>query len=141
MKISARNQLQGTITHLTQGAVNSEVSLRLANDQVITAIITAASVAKLGLGVGKEAYAIIKASSVMLATGDAVATSARNQLAGVVSQVTAGAVNSEVVLDLGQGLEIAAIITKDSAARLGLVDGLSAQALIKASSIMLAVDA
>ena len=141
MKISARNQLKGTITHLTEGAVNSEVSLRLANDQVITAIITAASVAKLGLSVGKEAYAIIKASSVMLATGDAVATSARNQLAGIVSQVTAGAVNSEVVLNLGQGLEIAAIITKDSCERLTLAQGLSAQALVKASSIMLAVDA
>ena len=47
MKISARNQLKGIITQITEGAVNSEVSLRLANDQLVTAIITAASVKKL----------------------------------------------------------------------------------------------
>lgn len=107
----------------------------------MTAIITAASVERLALTVGKVAYAIIKASSVMLVTGAAINTSARNQLAGAVSRVTEGAVNSEVLLDMGQGLEIAAIITKDSVTRLALAPGAPAQALIKASSIMLAVDA
>ncbi|ART78985.1 TOBE domain-containing protein [Oceanisphaera avium] len=141
MKISARNQLPGIITEITAGAVNSEVSLRLANDQVLTAIITAASVEKLDLQVGKAAYAIIKASSVMLVTGTAVTTSARNQLAGAVSQVTQGAVNSEVILDMGANISIAAIITKDSCERLELDKGQSAHALIKASCIMLAVDA
>lgn len=141
MKLSARNQLKGTITDITVGAVNSEVTLSLANQQLVTAIITATSVEKLGLAVGKEAYAIIKASSVMLVTGEAIKTSARNQLAGVISGVTAGAVNSEVILDVGQGLALAAIITKDSTERLALASGVHAQALIKASSIMLAVDA
>ena len=141
MKISARNQLKGIITQITEGAVNSEVSLRLANDQLVTAIITAASVKKLALTVGKPAYAIIKASSVMLVTGEAINSSARNQLAGVVENVIEGAVNSEVSIDVGQGVLVAAIITKDSAVRLGLSKGVPAQALIKASSIMLAVDA
>lgn len=141
MKLSARNQLKGTITDITVGAVNSEVTLSLANQQLVTAIITATSVEKLGLAVGKEAYAIIKASSVMLVTGEAIKTSARNQLAGVISGVTAGAVNSEVILDVGQGLALAAIITKDSTERLALASGVHAQALIKASSIMLVVDA
>lgn len=54
MKISARNQLKGTITELISGAVNSEVTLRLANDQEVTAIITAASVKNLALAVGKR---------------------------------------------------------------------------------------
>ena len=141
MKISARNQLKGTINHIIAGAENSEVTLELANGQGITAIITASSVERLALRVGSAAYAIIKASSVMLVTGEAIQTSARNKIAGTISQVTAGAVNSEVLLDLGQGLNIAAIITKDSCERLGLSKGLPAQALIKASSIMLAVDA
>lgn len=141
MKISARNQLKGTITQITLGAVNSEVSLRLANDQLVTAIITAASVEKLALAVGKSAYAIIKASSVMLVTGEAINSSARNQLAGVVENVIDGAVNSEVSINVGLGVLVAAIITKDSAARLCLSQGVPAQALIKASSIMLAVDA
>lgn len=140
MKISARNQLKGTITELISGAVNSEVTLRLANDQEVTAIITAASVKNLALAVGKEAYAIIKASSVMLVTGEKVNTSARNQLSGIISAVQAGAVNSEVSLDIGGEQTVAAIITKDSAERLALATGMSAQALIKASSIMLAVE-
>lgn len=140
MKISARNQLKGTITELIPGVVNSEITLRLANNQEVTAIITAASVKNLDLAVGKEAYAIIKASSVMLVTGEKVKTSARNQLSGTISAIQAGAVNSEVSLDLGGGLIVAAIITKDSAERLALATGMSAQALIKASSIMLAVE-
>lgn len=140
MEISARNQLKGTITELLPGAVNSEITLRLANNQEVTAIITAASVKNLDLAVGKEAYAIIKASSVMLVTGEKVKTSARNQLSGTISAIQAGAVNSEVSLDLGGGLTVAAIITKDSVERLALATGMSAQALIKASSIMLAVE-
>ena len=140
MKISARNQLKGTITELISGAVNSEVTLRLANDQEVTAIITAASVKNLALAVGKEAYAIIKASSVMLVTGEKVNTSARNQLSGIISAVQAGAVNTEVSLDIGGEQTVAAIITKDSAERLARATGMSAQALIKASSIMLAVE-
>lgn len=140
MKISARNQLKGTITELIPGAVNSEITLRLANNQEVTAIITAASVKNLDLAVGQEAYAIIKASSVMLVTGEKVKTSARNQLSGTISAIQAGAVNSEVSLDLGGELTVAAIITKDSAERLALATGMSAQALIKASSIMLAVE-
>lgn len=140
MKISARNQLKGTITELIPGAVNSEITLRLANNQEVTAIITAASVKNLNLAVGKEAYAIIKASSVMLVTGEKVKTSARNQLSGTISAIQAGAVNSEVSLDLGGELTVAAIITKDSVERLALATGMSAQALIKASSIMLAVE-
>lgn len=140
MKISARNQLKGTITELIPGAVNSEITLRLANNQEVTAIITAASVKNLNLAVGKEAYAIIKASSVMLVTGEKVKTSARNQLSGTISAIQAGAVNSEVSLNLGGELTVAAIITKDSVERLALATGMSAQALIKASSIMLAVE-
>lgn len=76
----------------------------------------------------------------MLVTGEKVNTSARNQLSGIISAVQAGAVNSEVSLDIGGEQTVAAIITKDSAERLALATGMSAQALIKASSIMLAVE-
>ena len=68
MKLSARNLLKGTITKITIGAVNAEVELELADKQVIVSIITINSVKRLGLEVGKEAYAMIKASSVMIAT-------------------------------------------------------------------------
>ena len=68
MKLSARNLLKGTVTRITMGAVNAEVELELADKQVIVSIVTINSVKRLGLEVGKEAYAMIKASSVMIAT-------------------------------------------------------------------------
>ena len=66
--------------------------------------------------------------------------SARNVLKCKVKQVKAGAVNSEVILELSNGGELVSIITKESAERLGLGPGKDAYAVIKASSIMVAVD-
>lgn len=66
MKTSARNQLKGTVTRITHGAVNTEVVIGLPGGVEITSIITKASAESLGLAVGKEAYAVIKASNVMI---------------------------------------------------------------------------
>jgi molybdopterin-binding protein len=65
--------------------------------------------------------------------------SARNTLKGTVKSVKPGVVNTEVVLDVG-GIEVVAIITKASAEDLGLQEGREAYAIIKASSVMVAVD-
>jgi len=67
MKISARNVLKGKVKSLTQSAVNSEVIVELPGGQEIVSVITKASAERLGLSQGKEVYAVIKASSVMLA--------------------------------------------------------------------------
>ena len=67
MKISTRNVLKGKVKSLTQGAVNSEVVVELPGGQEIVSVITKASAERLGLSQGKEVYAVIKASSVMLA--------------------------------------------------------------------------
>jgi molybdopterin-binding protein len=66
--------------------------------------------------------------------------SARNVLKGKVAKVVEGAVNCEVTLEIAPGVEIVSIITKASAASLGLVEGKAASAVIKASSVMIAVD-
>ncbi|HJJ97476.1 MAG: molybdopterin-binding protein [Methanocorpusculum sp.] len=68
MKVSARNQLKGKIVKLTEGAVNTEVVIEIAGGQQITSVVTKTSAQNLGLAVGKEAYAIIKASEVMIGT-------------------------------------------------------------------------
>ncbi len=67
MKISARNTLKGKIIKVVKGAVNAEVVLELPGGDQITSIITNESVDNLGLKEGKEAYAIVKASNVMIA--------------------------------------------------------------------------
>lgn len=68
MKFSARNQLKGTVIAINEGAVNSEIVIQVAPGVEVVSIITKSSQAALGLAVGKEAIALIKASSVMIAT-------------------------------------------------------------------------
>jgi molybdopterin-binding protein len=66
MKISARNILKGKVLKIVRGAVNSEVIIELPGGPQLVSIITNTSVDNLGLTEGKEAYAIIKASNVMI---------------------------------------------------------------------------
>ena len=66
MKMSARNVLKGTVKHVEPGAVNTEVTIELAGGQQVVSIITQKSVTDLGIAVGKQVYAVIKASSVMI---------------------------------------------------------------------------
>ena len=67
MKLSARNVIKGKVVKVVKGAVNSEVILELPGGTQVVSIITNSSVESLGLVAGKEAYAVIKASNVMVA--------------------------------------------------------------------------
>ena len=70
MKLSARNQLKGTVIAINPGAVNAIVIMELEGGQLITSSISMGSLKDLELEVGKEAYAIIKASSVIIGVDD-----------------------------------------------------------------------
>jgi molybdopterin-binding protein len=67
MKISARNILKGKVSLIKQGVINTEVVIELTGGEKIVSVITQESRDSLGLTVGKEVYAVIKASSVMVA--------------------------------------------------------------------------
>lgn len=141
MKTSARNVLRGVVERISDGAVNAEVTLKVSPSVQIVAIITRESVRDLGLSPGREAMAIIKSSFVILAKGEApLAISARNRIAGTVLRHEVGAVNDEVVLDIGEGKTVTATITRESGEALAFAPGERAQALIKASHVILAVD-
>jgi len=140
MNTSARNQFLGKVTAVKAGAVNDEIELEILGGQTIVAIITHESTDSLGLKPGAEAFALIKASSVIvMSDGEGARLSARNRLAGTVARVQTGAVNSEVVIELPGGGTIASIITNESAGRLGLKPGARASALFKASSVIVGV--
>ena len=66
MKVSARNQLKGKIVELEKGAVNALVKIDIGGGNVISATISLDAVKELGLEMGKDAYAIVKATSVMV---------------------------------------------------------------------------
>jgi len=67
MKISARNQLKGTVVEIREGAVNAIVVIDIGGGNKVSSSITIEAVRELGLKVGSPAYAVIKASSVMVA--------------------------------------------------------------------------
>lgn len=67
MKISARNALKGMVKQISPGAVNTEIVIEIAPGVEIVGIITKSSAEGLALEVGKEAYAVIKSSDVMVA--------------------------------------------------------------------------
>ncbi len=139
---SARNHFSGTVTTITNGAVNDEVVLKLTGGEQITAVVTHGSVENLGLKVGSEALALVKASWVLVgveSAGQQLKLSARNQLRGTVQRLTPGAVNTEVVIALKGGNSVAAIITNTSAQDLKLAEGAKVTAIFKASSVILGV--
>lgn len=142
MKTSARNQFFGEIVEVNHGAVNDEIVLETSGKQKIVAIITHASTLDLGLKKGAEIFALVKASSIILARDDGKAKfSARNCLSGTIYRIQPGAVNTEVVIDLPGGGSIASIITNQSAKDMKLEEGQKVMAIFKASSIIIGIPA
>ncbi|ASK28394.1 TOBE domain-containing protein [Neisseria chenwenguii] len=140
MKTSARNQFAGTIKSIKRGDVGCIVVLALAGGLEITASITRESCDELGLEVGQTAVALIKSTGVIIATDlEHIRLSACNQLAGLVSHVERGAVNSVVTLDLENGIQITAGVTMQSTEALDLRPGQRATAVFKAGSVILGV--
>jgi molybdate transport system regulatory protein len=142
MKTSARNQFYGKVSSVKSGAVNDEIEIELAGGDRIIAVITQESTQHLGLTVGSEAIALIKAPWVMLATGtDDLKLSARNRLSGTVVKLTPGAVNTEVIVQLRGGATVCAIVTNESVDELGLAEGKPATAIFNASHVIVGVPA
>lgn len=136
MKLSARNQFKGTITDINEGAVNGIVSIDV-NGEIISATISLSAIKELELKKGLSAFAVIKATEVMVAT-ELPKISARNKFKGTVKEIQEGAVNDIVILDTNIG-EVSATISKASVSELKLSVGQEAYAIIKATSVMVEV--
>lgn len=139
MKLSARNQFSGTVIAVTEGIVNGIVTIDV-NGTPVTATISMNAVRELGLEPGKKAYAVIKATEVMVGLGGHLPLSARNQFPGTVSSVEKGAVNSIVRINALGGCTIAATISNNAVEELNLKAGAAVLAVIKATSVMVGID-
>lgn len=136
MKTSARNQFFGSVKSIYTGAVNDAIEIAIAGERSVIATLTSESTQELALEVGSQVFALVKASDIILVDGAAgVRFSARNQFTGTVIGVQAGAVNTEVVLSVGD-LVLVAMITNESAETMQLTEGSSVTALFKASSVI-----
>ena len=135
MKTSARNELCGKIIDLKSGGVISEAVVEINKDIVISANITNDSKDKLGLEIGKEVSVLVKSSSIILAKGELL-SSARNNIKGTIKEIIKGAVNSEVLVSVGDKT-FCAIVTNSSVENLELTVGCEVCAIFKASSVIL----
>jgi molybdate transport system regulatory protein len=139
MKTSARNQFAGPVMSIKEGVVDTEVTVRLGPELVLTAIVTRESAENLGLAAGRDVLAFVKASSILLMSDGDGQISARNRFVGTVTDIHHGPVNAEVTLAMPGGRHvITAVVTDDSVKRLALEVGQPLTAVFKASSVFLA---
>ena len=141
LRTSARNKLVGTVLKVTKGAVNASVELALpGGDDRIHATLTMASLRELGLKCGVPVVALVKAPSVFVsAHGEAATLSVRNDLAGRITEIDTGAVNSEVQALLAGGQTMVAMVSRDSVQRLALRAGEPVRLLFQEASVILGV--
>lgn len=140
MKISARNQLAGTVSEVKKGAVNGVVTIDLGCTK-IKADITCEAIDELGLAEGVAAIAIIKATNVMFAAGcDRLSISARNQFPGKIVRVTKGAVNGHVTIETACGKRISGSVTNEAIEELGLAEGADVLAFVKSTDVLVAIE-
>jgi len=137
MQISARNQIQGVVEHMEFGKVNVSVYLKLKSGYTLVSVITNGAIENLNLKIGDEVVAIFKSSCVLLTTDLSLNISARNKFQGTVTNINQGEVNSEVLIDIGNGDKIASVITKNATGSLDLKVGDSVSAIIKSSDVMI----
>lgn len=138
LKISARNQLTGTVSKVEKGVVNGDIWIDIGNGITLFANITIAAIEELQISPGDTVIAIIKSSSVVLTTSENLAISARNRLTGVIGGIERGAVNGEVKIQLPSGQRLVAIVTNETISDLGLAIGIRCTGLIKASQVIVA---
>ena len=140
VKTSARNQFFGKVSGIKQGPVNVEIELTLAGGAKVYSVITHGGLDNLNLQLGDEAWALVKASWIILALPEAAGMiGARNKLTGTISRIVPGNVNSEVILHLAGGNVVSAVITNESVVGLGLAEGKEVCAVFKASSVILGI--
>ena len=135
--LSARNQFEGTVSKVTEGAVNGIVTIDV-NGTPVTATISMGSIKNLDIKPGVKAVAVIKATEVMVGKGK-LQLSARNQFPGKVTAIEEGAVNAIVKIEALGGNTVTSTISIAAVKELGLKVGDEATAVIKATSVMVGI--
>ena len=137
---SVRNLLPCVVTAIVHGPVHAEVGLLVNERTVVDAMVSNSGIEALDLHPGGQVLALIKATFVTLFNAHPGLTLAeRNTIGGHVSEIVRGPVQSEVVVDIGGGREIASVITTRSLDGMDLVPGAEVLACFNPSHIMLAV--
>jgi molybdate transport system regulatory protein len=136
-RISARNQLKGTVTGITSGEAMSLVTIQCGTARFVSAITNEAA-QELGLRPNDSVIALIKSTEAMIMKGavEHVKLSARNKISGQVVEVRRGAAMASVTIDAG-GFTVGAAITREAAEDLQIAKGDRVTAVFKATEVIL----
>ena len=141
LKLSARNAFFCKVVKIVPARVDAEVKLEVASGLAITASVTNASVRELGLALGRQCVAVVNASSILIAhKGTAKPISARNKIQGTVVGRTDDKTASEIMLDIGAGKTMTAVVSPQGADEAEAAIGAQVLAMFKASHVILAAD-
>lgn len=138
LKTSARNQLLGKIVAIKEGKVNAEVILQISQDLQIVSIITLQSLKEMGLALGMQVYALVKASWIVIFTQKPSENSLQNCMCGEIKAISDGAVNCGITIQSGE-IEFGAVITEDSKNNLALEVGQKVWFGFKANDVILGI--
>ena len=140
MKISARNQFEGTISSVVEGSVNGVVTIDF---EVMPSRPTSPwNPSSLELAEGKRHLPLSRLQRDVRRAGSRPIKniSARNQLVGTIASIKEGAVNGHVALELADGNKVIGSITNEAIESLGLAEGEKAVAIIKSTDVMVGVE-
>lgn len=135
---SARNSFFGKITTLSKGNVQSLLELNTTDGKTIKTIVTNDSVKKMGLKLGRMITAEIKAPWLIIERPDRPgSSSAENEREGKITKITRGKINTECIVQIGQGLELCAVVSTLGFDKLSLDIGDSAKVIFSCYSVVL----
>ena len=137
LRTSARNQFTGPICAMHEGPAGFEVRLRLDDTNELAATITRESAENLGLKIGMEVCALVKATAVALSNQPPAHTTRLNRLCGHVNRIHRGAMNAEVTVVLPSGRNVTGLVGKEAVNQMKLEVGKPCCALIEPSGVTL----
>lgn len=137
MQISARNQIQGTVETVEYSEVNAQIHIKLKSGNTLVSNITKNAAVDLEINQGDEITAFFKSSNVLISTDSSLVLSARNKFEGKITSIIKDKINSELVIDIGNADSIVSIITTNAINSLDLKEGMTVNAVIKSSDVMI----
>ncbi len=141
MQTAAGNQMLGTVMSIKQDGLFAEVVLELKGGDHVTALVTPQGVSNLALSKGHQAYAIIRASDVMLTHADTgLVFSTKNNFCGKVIKTQKGTINAQVTLQLKSGNIFQAVMTQETVTELDIKEGERVCCVFRATDVILAVE-
>ncbi|MGA1932270.1 TOBE domain-containing protein [Arcobacter sp. YIC-464] len=136
MQISARNQIIGRVDKIVSNEVNANIIIVPKSGHELFANITYDALQSLNIQKDDEVIAIFNSNNILLSTSADIAISARNQIKGVIKDITKNSTNSEVTIDISENETITSIVTTGAVKNLKLEVGKTVYAYIKSNDIM-----